>query len=46
MGDSHAYFEGDALANEKVLRFFHTVFNGGTGESAELFDAAQNLYRL
>ena len=46
VGDSHAYFEGDALANEKVLRFFHTVFNGGTGESAELFDAAQNLYRL
>lgn len=41
VGDSHAYFEGDALANEKVLRFFHTVFNGGTGESAELFDAPQ-----
>ncbi|MBL0648853.1 alpha/beta hydrolase [Aeromonas caviae] len=46
VGDSHAYFEGDALANEKVLRFFHTAFNGGTGERAELFDAAQNLYRL
>ena len=44
-GDSHAYFEGDASPT-KVLRFFHTVFNGGTGESAELFDAAQNLYRL
>lgn len=46
VGDSHAYFEGDALANKKVEAFFHTVFNGGTGESSARFDIAQNIYRL
>lgn len=46
VGDSHAYFEGDSIANKKVAAFFHTVLNGGTGESAAHFDAALNLYRL
>ena len=46
VGDSHAYFEGGALANEKVKAFFHTVFNGGTGENSAHFDTARNLYRL
>lgn len=46
VGDSHAYFEGDAITNKKVAAFFHTVLNGGTGESAAHFDIAQNVYRL
>lgn len=46
IGDSHAYFEGDALENAKVRTFFNKVLNGESGERTAKFDVARNVYRL
>ncbi|MBT1062602.1 alpha/beta hydrolase [Bowmanella sp. Y26] len=46
IGDSHAYFEGEALENAKVRTFFNKVLNGESGERTAKFDVARNVYRL
>lgn len=46
VGSAHAYFEGNALANEKVRTFFAAALQGERAEQAAAlaFDAARNLY--
>jgi len=44
--DSHAYFEKDALENEKVRSFFDSALNGETAEGGLKFDSATNEYRF
>ena len=34
VGDSHAYFEGAVLTNERIRRFFDEAFNGAAAEAA------------
>lgn len=46
VGRSHAYFEGDALRNVKVKRFFLDAFNGRTAESGLRFEPATRLYKV
>lgn len=46
VGDSHAYFEGRALRNERVRAFFQNAFNGGRAETALRYDVARNTYRF
>jgi hypothetical protein len=46
VGDSHAYFEGEALKNEKVRHFFNEAFNGNTAEKPLKFDIARNMYSI
>ncbi len=44
--NSHAYFEGEPLKNEKVKRFFKMVFNGRRVEKHLKYDEASNTFRL
>lgn len=46
VGNSHAYFEGDALKNERVKAFFHGALNGKYAECDLRFDVGRNMYRL
>jgi esterase/lipase superfamily enzyme len=46
VGDSHAYFEGSAIANKKVEAFFKSILSGEIGEESARFDSARNVYRL
>lgn len=46
VGDSHAYFEGGALANKKVDAFFKAVLNGEIWDKPSRFDPARNIFRL
>lgn len=46
VGDSHAYFEGGALRNARVRRFFAEAFNGQAAETRLHFDIARNMYRF
>lgn len=46
VGNSHAYFEGDALRNERVKTFFHEALNGEYAEFALRFDVGRNMYRF
>ncbi len=48
VGASHAYFEGDALANSKVRQFFKAALRGlrAEHEAALTYYSADNLYRL
>jgi esterase/lipase superfamily enzyme len=45
---SHAYFEGDALDNSKVKKFFKAVLQGLRAEQEVSlpYDSANNLYRV
>ncbi|HRP76349.1 MAG TPA: alpha/beta hydrolase [Rhodocyclaceae bacterium] len=44
VGDSHAYFEGRAIRNAQVKRFFNDAFNGEFAESRLSFDIGRNMY--
>ena len=46
VGDSHAYFEGEPLENERVRRFFRAAINGERAEERLHYDVARNLYRF
>ncbi len=48
VGSSHAYFEGDALENAAVRKFFKAVLRGQRAEDevALSFDSAKNLHRI
>jgi hypothetical protein len=46
VGDSHAYFEGEALKNERIRRFFDEAFNGAAAERRLQYDVARNMYRF
>lgn len=48
VGVSHAYFEGDALKNNGVVKFFHAALHGLRAEdqSPLRYDASRNLHRL
>lgn len=46
VGDSHAYFEGTALNNAALKRFFKLIVNGETAEKHLIYNAAKNLYTL
>jgi hypothetical protein len=46
VGDSHAYFEGSALQNERIRRFFDEAFNGAFAEQRLHYDVARNMYRF
>ncbi len=45
VGDSHAYFEGDALQNASVKDFFKAALNGEVAERDLDFNVARNLHR-
>ncbi|NNE07704.1 MAG: alpha/beta hydrolase [Gemmatimonadetes bacterium] len=44
--DSHSYFEGRAIQNGKIKRFFQQAFNGERAEANLKFDEGKNLYRI
>lgn len=46
VGDSHAYFEGGALRNDRVRRFFNEALNGTRAEERLHYDVARNMYRF
>lgn len=48
VGTSHAYFEGDALKNAAVKRFFQAMLSGQRAEQvvAMTYDSARNLHRV
>jgi len=46
VGDAHSYFEGGAIKNAKVKKFFERVFNGGFVEDGMVFDVGRGMYRL
>lgn len=48
VGTSHAYFEGEALANPDVRRFFEIALSGRRVEDAGflVYDASRNLHLL
>jgi esterase/lipase superfamily enzyme len=48
VGSEHAYFEGTALDNPKVRKFFASALQGQRAEQAAAleYDAARNLYRV
>ena len=46
VGSSHAYFEGEPLANVKVRRFFNDAVNGTFAERSLPFDEAMGTYRM
>ena len=48
VGSSHAYFEGDALNNPRVKKFFKTALQGLRAEQEVSlpYDSANNLYRV
>jgi len=46
VGDSHAYFEGAVLKNERIRRFFDEAFNGAAAERRLHYDVARNMYRF
>lgn len=46
VGDSHAYFEGSAMKNASVKRFFTRALNGEYAEDGLRYDAARNVYAV
>ena len=48
VGSSHAYFEGDALENPTVKKFFKAVLRGLRAEQevALTYDSAKNMHRI
>lgn len=46
VGDSHAYFEGRALRNQRVKGFFQKALNGDFADAGLPFDSGRNMYRL
>jgi esterase/lipase superfamily enzyme len=46
VGDSHAYFEGSALRNDRIRRFFREAINGTPAEGRLHYDVARNIYRF
>ncbi len=44
VGNSHAYFEDNALHNPKVRHFFQLAFHGQSADHSLSYDAARNLY--
>jgi esterase/lipase superfamily enzyme len=46
VGDSHAYFEGAALKNAVVRKFFEKALNGERAEEGLPYEAARNVYRV
>ena len=46
VGDAHAYFEGDALQNDRIRRFFDEAMNGKRAEQRLHYDVARNMYRF
>lgn len=48
VGNSHAYFEGKALENGAIKKFFTAALQGDRAEQAAAleYDAARNLYRV
>ena len=48
VGSSHAYFEGDALDNPKLKKFFKTALQGlrAEQEASLTYYSADNLYRV
>ncbi len=44
VGDSHAYFEGTPLKNDRIKKFFTRAFNGERAEEDLKYDEARNLY--
>ncbi len=46
VGDSHAYFEGSPLRNDRVRRFFREAINGAPAEGRLHYDVARNIYRF
>jgi hypothetical protein len=45
VGDSHAYFEGQALRNAHVRAFFQGALNGDRAEVDLHYDPSRNVYR-
>jgi esterase/lipase superfamily enzyme len=46
VGDSHAYFEGAPIRNQKVKQFFQDAFDGLAAERGLYFDVANNMYKF
>lgn len=46
VGDSHAYFEGGAIRNQRVKQFFHEALNGVAAERRLDFEVANNMYHF
>jgi hypothetical protein len=46
VGNSHAYFEGAALKNARVKRFFEDAFHGRVAESGLTYDPSRNYFRI
>lgn len=46
VGSAHAYFEGDALQNATVRRFFADALNGNRAEQRLNYETATNTYRV
>jgi esterase/lipase superfamily enzyme len=46
VGDSHAYFEGAPMENDRVRTFFKAALNGETAEIDLKYDESTRMYRL
>lgn len=46
VGNSHGYFEGDALKNKKIRRFFEEALNGRVAEGDLEYQAVSNTYSI
>lgn len=46
VGDSHAYFEGGAIRNQRIRQFFNDALNGQPAERGLDYDVANNMYRF
>jgi esterase/lipase superfamily enzyme len=46
VGDSHAYFEGVPIENDRVRRFFAAALNGETAEIGLPYDESTRMYTI
>jgi len=46
VGNSHAYFEGEALTNPVIKTFFTKAFNGQRAEEDIIYDSASGMHRV